>query len=480
MNIIRKVRYKIGKLFKGSDNVPVVEALKKYKKNPCTGFHIPGHNRGNCIGADFKDLMGSEVFAVDSTDEFDNLGTLLPQSGAIEEAQKLAAEAFNSKRTFFITCGSTIGNISLALGATKPNDEIVIGRNCHRSVLTGALISGANPTWLIPKKLEDWEIFGNIDPKDLENTLKNNKDIKLVWVTNPTYEGVVSDIKEIARICKKYNVILAVDEAHGSLWNFSDKLPTSALEQGADLVVHSLHKTGGAMVQSSLLHISKTSSIDPDKIEAALKLVHTTSPSMILTASLDSARATLCSKKGQNAVNSAIENAKFFRNELKKIENVSVLDEKFGVKVDVTKIFLKIKGLSGKKLESILEKLYRIEIESAYDEGILILSNIGSTRSEFEYLLSAIKNIAQKHYKDEERTTKLMPLLDPKILMSPRDAYFSPKEYVSKEDAVNRICTEVIVFCPPGISILLPGELITKEHLPYLTNKDKIEVLKVR
>ena len=190
MNIIRKVKYKIGKLFKDSEVTPIIEALKRYKKNPCIGFHIPGHNRGNIIGDNFRDLIGSEVFALDATDEFDNLGTLLPQTGAIKKAQELAQDVFNTKRTFFITTVSTVGNLALALGATKPNDEIIIGRNCHRSVITGAIMSGANPTWLIPKKLEDWEIYGNIDPKDLENTLKEKKDVKLVWITNPTYEGL--------------------------------------------------------------------------------------------------------------------------------------------------------------------------------------------------------------------------------------------------------------------------------------------------
>ena len=480
MNILRKFRYKIGKLFKGSETIPVVEALKKYKKNPCTGFHIPGHNRGNMIGLALKDLVGSEVFALDTTDEFDDLGTLLPQSGAIKKAQDLASEVFNTKRTFFITTGSTVGNLALALGAAKPNDEIIIGRNCHRSIITGAIITGANPTWLIPKKLEDWEIYGNIDPRELENTLKEKKDVKLVWLTNPTYEGVVSDIKEISKICKKYKVLLGVDEAHGSLWNFSDRLPTSALEQGADLVVHSLHKTGGAMVQGSLLHISKDSIIDPKQIESALQLVHTTSPSMLMLGSIDSARAMLCSKKGQEAVNSAIENAKYFRNEVKKLENASVLDEKNGVKIDVTKIFLKIKGLTGKSLEKILKDVFKIEIESAYDEGILILSNIGSTKAEFHYLLKAIQQISKRKIKEKETNSKLMPLLDPKILMSPRDAYFSLKETVKKEDAVGRICTEIIAFCPPGISILLPGELITREHLNYLSDRETIDVLKVR
>ena len=479
MNILRKFKFKLGKLFKGENVVPIISALKTYKKNPCTGFHIPGHNRGNSFSEDIIDLFGSEIFKVDSTDEFDNLGTLLPESGAIGHAQELASNVFNSKKTFFITTGSTTGNLAIGLGIINPGDKVLIGRNCHRSVITSLILTGANPTWLIPKKLEDWEIYGACDPNQIEETLKKNKGIKLIWITNPTYEGVVSDIKEISKICKKYDVILAVDEAHGALWNFSDKLPTSALEDGADIVVHSIHKTAGSMVQSSMVHISKTSKINPNDVESALKLVHTTSPSMVLLASLDSARANLSSKHGQKLINKAIENAKFLKQNLKNIKNISILSEKQGIKCDPTKIFLKIENLKGKHLEAILKDEFHIEVESAYDEGILILSNIGGKKEEFEYLINALKEISKRNYEDIENNEKLMPMLDPKILMLPRDAYFSPQERVKKEDSIGKICTEIIAFCPPGISILLPGELITKEHIPYLSDKEFVDVLKI-
>jgi arginine/lysine/ornithine decarboxylase len=426
--------------------------------------------------------VGEEVFKIDTTDEFDNLGTLHPATGPVKKAQELAAEAFGAKRTFFLTCGSTIGNLAIALGATKPGEEIVIGRNCHRSVLTGTILSGANPTWVIPKKLEDWAIFGAVTAQNLENVLKNSKDVKLVWLTNPTYEGIISDIPAISKVCKKYQIPLVVDEAHGCLWHFSKKMPKSSLELGADMVVHSLHKTGGSLTQTSMLHIGKNSIFDETHVEKALKILHTTSPSMLLLASLDNARATLSSKEGEAAINKAIDNAKFLREELKKIKNISVLDEKANVDFDITKIFIKVKGLCGKSLENILEKDYKIEIESASDEGILILSNIGNTREEFEYLLNSLKDIAHKHYDKAQNCENLryMPLVDPKILMSPRDAYFAPTETVKKYDAIGRICTEVIALCPPGISILLPGELIREEHMPYLLDREKIEVLKVR
>ncbi len=461
-------------------HAPIVEALKAYYKNPAYQFHIPGHTRGFGTLPDFRDLIGRKALNLDTTDEFDNLGTLTPATGPIKEAQELAAQAFGAKRTFFLLNGSTIGNLAIAMGLTKKGQKVIVNRNCHRSILTGLIISGADPLWILPEKFDDWGLWGNINPESIEKLLKENNDVSMVWITNPTYEGVVSDVKAISAICKKYNVPLIVDEAHGCLWNFNDKLPETSLKLGADIVVHSLHKTGGSMSQSSMLHISENSSINADDVERALMLLHTTSPSLILLGSLDAARANLQSERGQRQLNKAISNAKYLRSEVDKMEHIHQLKSDFGYKTDVTKIFIKADGLSGKRLESILEIDFGIEVESASDAGILILSNIGNKRSDFEYLADCLHKIDTHHYKDIYylENKKHMPMLTPIIKKSLRDAYFSEKEIVPKAEAVGRLSGEVVAECPPGISILLPGELITEEHLPYLTDYDVIEVVK--
>ena len=466
-------------LHNGQVYAPLVEALRHYQASPCTGFHIPGHNRGEGMLPSFVNVVGHQALSLDTTDEFDNLGTLFPSTGAIGEAQRLAAKAFGAKRTFFLTGGSTIANLALAFGLTKPTDKIVIGRNCHRSVLSGMMISGANPSWLMPKKLEDWAIYGAIQPQELRKQLEENPDTSLVWVTNPTYEGVVSDIEAISSVCHEYDVPLIVDEAHGCLWNFSEALPKSALRCGADAVVHSLHKTGGSMTQSSMLHIGENSRFDIQKVEHALKLLHTTSPSILLLTSLDAARANLSSTSGQLAVENAINNALYFREQAVKIDGVRVLNPVGDFKVDITKIFVKVDGLSGKRLESILELDFNIEIESASDEGILILSNVGGKKEEFDILLNALKTIAKSNYMDLAylEGIKFMPLTRPNVVMTPREAYFAKKERVNKKDAIGRVCAEVIALCPPGISVLLPGEVVAEEHMPYLSDYSEIDVL---
>ena len=376
--------------------------------------------------------------------------------------------------------GSTAGNLALAMGLTKKGQRILTNRNCHRSVLTGMIISGAEPLWLIPKKFDDWGIWGNVTPESVEEMLSAHDDVSMVWITNPTYEGVVSDIKSISAVCKRYGVPLIVDEAHACLWNFSKHLPTPALQLGADAVVHSLHKTGGSMSQSSMLHIAQDSLLDVDAVEKALKLLHTTSPSLILLASLDAARANLDSQRGRKQLERAISNAKYLRREIEQLEHIHDLKPDFGYMTDVTKIFIRDDRLSGKRLESILEIDFGIEVESASDAGLLLLSNLGNTRADMEYLVKCLKKIDSSNYSDiyylEKK--KHMPMLTPQIKMSLREAFFSEKETIPKDLAIGRISAEVIAECPPGIAILLPGELITEAHLPYLTDYDFIEVIK--
>ena len=177
----------------------------------------------------------------------------------------------------------------------------------------------------------------------------------------------------------------------------------------------------------------------------------------------------------------AVKNAKYLRTRLDAIPNLYQLKGDFGYKTDVTKVFIRIDGLSGKRLESILEIDFGIEVESASDIGVLILCNIGNKRSDFKYLADALEKIASTHYQDiyylENR--KHMPLLEPQIKMSLREAFYAEKETVPKSDAIGKISAEVVAECPPGISILLPGELITQEHLPYLNDYETLEVVKL-
>lgn len=473
---------------KAPQKAPIIDALRQSIESPTYQFHIPGHTKGQGVYPEFRKLIGKKALLLDTTDEFDNLGTLNPATGPIKEAQELAAKAFGAKKTFFLLNGSTVGNLALAMSLTKKGQKIITNRNCHRSVLTGMIISGAEPLWLVPNRLDEWGIWGSVMPEDVENLLKEHDDVAIVWITNPTYEGVVSDVKSISAICKKYNVPLVVDEAHGCLWHFNKHFPTSSLDLGADAVVHSLHKTGGSMSQSSMLHIGENSGLDIEQIEKALKLLHTTSPSLMLLGSLDASRANLESPAGKRQIEKAIRNAKYLRKRIDKIPTMHQLKPDLGYQTDVTKIFIKADGLSGKKLESILELDFKIEVESASDVGLLLLSNIGNKRSDFEYLADCLEKISKTDYSGEYselypngyhfENKQHMPMLIPIIKMNIQEAFYSNKETVKREDSIGRISGEIIAECPPGIAILVPGELITEEHMSYLEDYEYIDVLK--
>ena len=386
--------------------------------------------------------MGEKFFNCDMTDEFDGIGTLNPPTGPIKKAEELCAKLFGAQKSLFLLNGSTVGNIAIAMALSLQGKKIIVNRNCHRSVLTGMIVSGAEPLWVIPDKLEDWSLWGKINPNDIRNLLETHDDIEMVWLTNPTYEGVVSDIKEISKICKSHNVPLVVDEAHGTLWKFNNEFPTPALDLGADIVVQSFHKTGGSMAQTSVMHISKDTTFDVEALVHSLRLLQTTSPSIILLAGLDAARAQLETEEGLYNIQTAIDNAKYLSSQIDEMNHIQQLKQ---TPNDPTKIFIKADNLSGIQLETILEKDYNIEVEAASDRGLLLLSNIGNSRSDFEYLAKCLKEIDSKDYtKFEKEKKKHMPMLIPEIKMNLRKAFYSDKEEVKKEYAIGRISAEVI------------------------------------
>ena len=458
---------------------PLVSALENSLNHPSLQFHIPGHTKGEGLLLRFKEVL-KKAPLLDNTDEFNNFGTLHPATGPVKRAQELMAQALGARDSYFLLNGSSIGNFAIAMSCLKPGDKVIIGRNCHRSVITGLIMTGANPIWINPQKHEEWSIWGEMSYHKIETALLQNPETKMVWITSPTYEGVISDIKRISEICQKYNVILAVDEAHGALWNFSDKMPISALHLGADVVVHSMHKTGGSFSQSSVLSLSKNSKIPSEVMENNLRLLHTTSPSVKLLTSLDAARAYLQTKKGRQNIEKAIELASFIKAELRDYPKILVLTEQDGFRLDPARVYIMVKNLFGRRLENILRTDYNIEIEASTDNGILILTNIGNNYEEAKTLVHAIKEIATKDYSDIPygEDYKFMPLLDPIIKMSPKDAFYRGFEIIETQNAIGKISADLIAECPPGIFVLAPGELITQAHLPYLKNYKTLKVIK--
>jgi arginine/lysine/ornithine decarboxylase len=301
-------------------------------------------------------------------------------------------------------------------------------------------------------------------------------------LTSPTYEGIGSDILAIAALCREQNVLLVVDEAHGSLWPLSEHLPPSACQSGADIVIHSLHKSGGSLTQSALAHLPVGSRVDAAVFQQALNTLQTTSPSYLLMASLDAACGFLASEAGAERVASLLQQVHSLRAVLKRELRHLRLYEANHPWWDPCKFYVKHPIESGEDWGARLEEDSQIAYESASLDGVLYLANLGLETADFEafleILLAEDAALNGKALNGEMPQSELTPeLLVPVMRLLPRGAFFQPGETASGAALVGRIAKETVVHCPPGIPVLVPGEEIRPVHLPFLP---EIGVLVVR
>ena len=359
----------------------IINFIKKFNKLNRILFTTPSHNQGKGGAPQVFGMLGRSFFKCDIS-EIEGADNLANPIGIIKQAQDNAARIYNSKATFFLTNGSTSGIIAGMNAVLSRNDKVLITRNCHKSVYNGLVITGAVPVWMMPHYNKDWGIYETVNLDYLEEILSKNKDIKLFIMTNPTYEGLLSDVQAISDICKKYNVKLLVDEAHGALWNFHKALGTPALLQGADLVVQSLHKTAGALNPSALLHIGADSNIDPKFVQQSLNLITTTSPSYPLLINIEGTVNYLDSAKGRMEISQLVKNVNRMVRNLRMVPNLEV----FSYNNDVTKILVKVTNMSGFELSDILFEKYNIEDELANEKSVLFLTGFGTTKSKLKKL----------------------------------------------------------------------------------------------
>lgn len=454
----------------------IINFIQNFKKKKRLLFTTPSHGQGAVVAPETAKLIGRKIFTSDFSEieDFDNLARPI---GMIKTTLDNASNAYQSKATFFLTNGATSGIIAGMMSVLSRNDKVLIARNCHKSVYNGLVLTGANPIWLMPTYNKDWGIYQPINPEELEEILAKNNDVKLFIMTNPTYEGVMSDISRISSVCKKYNVKLMVDEAHGALWHFYRMLGTPSLLQGADIVVQSLHKTAGALNPSALLHLGLDTEIDSQDIQNALNLFTTTSPSYPLLANIEGTINFLSSEKGRAELSELVNNVFSLIRTLKKIPNVDV----FCDNNDITKILVKVWNVSGFDLSQILFDKYNIEDELANEKSVLFLTGIGTTKAKLKKLEKALIEIAANNIKiiDENSFYKPFETVEPRVRYTPTLVWGKPFKEVELKYSISRVCMEVITDYPPGIPILLPGEVIKKEHIDFLSQKrTKIKVLR--
>ena len=450
---------------------PLVDALKNFDKISPAYFCIPSHHRGKGASSSFTEVFGKTVLKYDLT-ETPLTDDLHEADGAIKEAESLASELFGSDRTFFLVNGTTCANEAMIISSVCEGEKILVARNCHKSVLMGMIISGASPVYIEPEISGVFSAFGSISPEKVKLAFKNHPDIKAFILTSPTYYGIGSDLQKIADICHSHGALLLVDEAHGSHFAFSDKLPKTALSCGADMVSQSTHKTLNSMTQSSMLHV-KGSLVDISKVDAALKIVQSTSPSYILMASLDAARQN-AALNGRTAVCRMLDITSYIRSTLSSIDGVSCPENVDGNEVfsfDKTRIVFSVKGISGFYLSEILFEKYNICCEMADNYNVVSIIGSSDSYEDADRLINAVKEIAATVNSGKIKEFSLPPM--PPIAMTPRKAFFAKSTRTNFKDSVGKVSAEMIAPYPPGIPVIYPGEVITEEIYEFISEAIK-------
>ncbi|QQY79868.1 lysine decarboxylase [Keratinibaculum paraultunense] len=443
-------------------NTPILDALKKLKKQNSISFHTPGHKGKNTL------INWEDYIPFIDTTEIWGMDNLQDPKGIIKESQELAAKAFGAKYTLYSINGTT-GGIYIALSTiTNPGDKILIQRNSHKSVYNAALLNRLDIEYIYPKYNEANHIFTGINPEDVEANLKKCEDIKVVVITYPNYYGICSNIERIAEIVHKYDKLLLVDEAHGSHFVFSKKLPISALEAGADIVVQSTHKTLVSFTQSSMVHVG-TDRVDIDKLMNMSSIYQSTSPSYILMLSLEIARAYM-EREGIYKLEEAIYLAQDTSNKLKAIEGVNVFTEDEEDTTiydkDPMKILFKLNGITGADLSKRLMEIYHIYLEMSDYYYALALTTLMNSKDDFKRLIKAMEELAEEKYTEIQPININMP--KPNILVPIYEAFYSDKKAVNLKESIGKISASYIIPYPPGIPLICPGEQITEEIYYYI------------
>lgn len=449
-------------------------------------MHMPGHKMGRL--GNLKSLYTIDVTEVDGTDN------LHAPTGVIKIAQEKAASLFGAEKSYFLVNGSTVGLMAAVTAVCQEGDSLIVARNCHRSVYDGLITAGVNPIYIYPQIINKNGLVGGIDPEEVKMVVKQNPEAKGLVITSPTYEGFTSDIKKIAEILHEHNKILIVDEAHGAHFIMHQSFPKTALSQGADIVIQSIHKTLPSLTQSAILHIN-SHLVNENKVQSALRLYQTSSPSYILMASLDGCR-NLLEQHGEGLFEQYASELQEVRKKLKTLKHLRLVDNEFIgysaiVDMDISKILISTidTDLMGIHLEQILRTDYNIQVEMATGNMILAMSTIADDKKALEALYRALAAIDSglKHKPAKDDINDRQPIR-PMIDLSPRKAYFADTEQVSLEKARGSISGDYIIPYPPGIPIVAPGEVITDEIIDRLKDdilkginilgKDDIKIIK--
>lgn len=454
-------------------NTPLYSALMAYSKQK-KPFHMPGHKLGSFEGMKLIDLTALDVT------EANGLDNLYEAEGIIQQAMQEMSRFYGSQSTLFLTNGSTAGILASLMSVCKPGDQILIARNCHHSVWHALILIGAMPIYIQPDYDEIWGIMGAISPQTIQQALIRYPDVKGAVVVSPTYEGIVSEIQEIAQILHEQDKVLIVDEAHGAHFVVNEIFPKSSIGQGADLVIQSMHKTLPTLTQSALLHRG-TSAIKEEDLIQHLRLIQTSSPSYAMMGLMDYIRGFIEENK-LDIQKHYIDPLKRMRQNLSRMKKLKLLNLP-QVCYDQSKIVILTQksGIDGYTLGQYLETGYAIVAEAMLPHLVILMTTVADNQSTLSELENALKEIDDTLVKNAQgddlkisydtytmqRILKEVELIqEPE--MSLREVYYKKAEWELAELCIGRICAQPIMLYPPGIPIIGLGECIKEIHIDLI------------
>ncbi len=451
------------------ERAPIYEALERFGKMRVVPFDVPGHKRGRG-NPELARLLGEKCVSMD-VNSMKPLDNLCHPVSVIREAEILTAQAFGAAHAFLMVGGTTSAVQSMILSVAKRGEKIILPRNVHRSVMGAMVLCGAVPVYVNPEGDDRLGIPLGMSVEAVKQAVRENPDAKAILVNNPTYYGICSDLKAIVEVAHSNGMLCLADEAHGTHFYFSDELPVSAMEAGADMASVSMHKSGGSLTQSSILLAGPAMQEGP--VRQIINLTQTTSASYLLLSSLDISRRNLA-LRGEEAFKRVAGLARYARREINAIggyyayskelingDSVYDFDE---TKLSVTTLDV---GLAGIEVYDLLRDEYDIQIEFGDLGNILAYLSIGDRPREIERLVSALAEIRRRFERDPAGLMK-QEYIDPEVAVSPQEAFYAEKVSLPIMETAGRICSEFVMCYPPGIPILAPGERITGDILNYI------------
>ncbi len=431
-------------------------------------FHMPGHKR-NVESTPLKGAFRCDITEIDG---FDNLHD---EEGIILEAEERANRLYRADETFFLVNGSTSGVCSAVSAAVMAGGRILAARGSHKSFYHAAYLRNLEIEYLPVKMIKKYGIYDGYTADDVRSAIAQNPDVSAVFITSPTYEGRCSDVERIAAVCHNAGMPLIVDAAHGAHFGFDDRLPKSAVQCGADIVIHSVHKTLPSMTQTALLHV-QGDLVDRILLKRFLRIYQSSSPSYVLMASID-----LCMKEmdehGREFARKLLNYRKILEEGLSVCHNIRLAGPDELEDQAKALIYLQTGDMTGQQLYDILREEYHLQLEMAGERYALAILSGWDKKEGIDRLISALLDIDRRisqcrqntaDRSGEKETKADAPDIEDKLphrAMKISDAWDKEKESVPLCRAEGRISGEFIALYPPGIPLIVPGEIFDRKRI---------------